>query len=118
MSCQAYPLAACLTFRRQIEAFRLFVYPEIHPLQMLVFIEVINSPAHTVSVNYVKQLLKISQSSASRHCRILTAHASPSKEGYGMCEWVSSPTDFRSKTLQLTAKGVEAAEAIGTYFRK
>lgn len=113
-----FPTRACLTFRKQITAFRDLIHQEVHPLQMLIFLEVVNTPEYTVSQSYVRSLLGISQASASRHCRVLTTHVDPSKEGYGLCTWVFSETDFRTKYLTLTEKGKEVAEALRTVFEK
>ncbi|KLV09654.1 hypothetical protein ABT56_00020 [Photobacterium aquae] len=114
----AYPAHNSLKFRKQIEAFRETIHAEIHPMQMLVFLEVINNPPMTVSVSYINDLLVITQAAASRHCRALTERYSPSRDGYGLCTWIQCPKDFRSKYLQLTEKGLLVAEKLRANFQK
>lgn len=113
-----FPTRASLTFRRQVTAFRDLIHQEVHPLQMLIFLEVINTPEYTVSQSYVRSVLGITQASASRHCRVLTSRVDPRKEGYGLCAWTFSETDFRTKYLVLTEKGKEVAEALREVFEK
>ncbi|WP_210499126.1 MarR family winged helix-turn-helix transcriptional regulator [Vibrio crassostreae] len=110
--------AASQSFKKQISAFREKVHQEIHPMQMLVFLEVCNTPPLSVSVSQIQDTLGLTQASASRHCRMMTEQYSPSKTGYGLCEWVHSPTDFRAKFLKLTQKGKDLEAALSKLFKR
>lgn len=112
------PTGASKTFKRQVEAFRALVHQEVHPVQMMVFLEVCNTPPLSVSVTYIKDELHISQAAASRHCRMMVDKYSPSKEGHGLCRWVQDPKDFRSKYLELTEKGEAVREELRKVFTK
>lgn len=87
-------------------------------MQMMVFLEVCNTPPLSVSVTYIRDTLNISQASASRHCRMMVDKFSPNKEGHGLCRWVQDPQDFRSKYLELTEKGEEVREELRKVFTK
>ncbi|WP_223866632.1 MarR family transcriptional regulator [Candidatus Enterovibrio escicola] len=100
-------------FCKQLEAFRKEVNKEMHPLQMVIFLEVVNKPRLTVNSNYIQKILAIGQSSASRHCKRLTLEA---KDGYGLCIFVYGYNEYRSKYLELTTKGLLVAEAIRPVF--
>ncbi|ANO35667.1 hypothetical protein A6E01_19425 (plasmid) [Vibrio breoganii] len=103
-------------FIKRLLAFREEVWEEIHPLQMIAILEVLSSPSYTVSAQYMSDKYGISQASASRHCRKLTHRASPTTDGYGLCEWIFDGSDHRTKYLSLTAKGRETAGYLGRVF--
>lgn len=112
------PTGAAKTFRRQIEAFREYVHGEIHPVQMMVFVEVCTRPPLSVNATYIQHELGLSQAAASRACRALSERASPSREGYGLCRWVGVPEDARAKYLELTEKGEEVRDKLREVFTK
>ncbi|PCS22874.1 hypothetical protein [Candidatus Enterovibrio escicola] len=102
-------------FRKQIEAFRKEVNHEMHILQMIIFVEVVNNPQHTVNPKYIKDLLAIIPSSASRHCKRLTNDV---EDGYGLCQVVYGHNDYISKYLELTKKGEDLADTIRPVFQE
>ncbi len=104
-------------FREQLISLRDEIHPEIHPLQMLIFLEVVNNPQYTVKAKYTEKLFNIISSSASRHCRRLTNTISAiDGDGYDLCQVVYKDNDRVSKYLELTDKGVEVAEIIRPLF--
>ncbi|WP_063654143.1 MarR family transcriptional regulator [Aliivibrio fischeri] len=105
------------TFTDNIMAFRELVHDEIHPMQMVAFLEVMSTLPLTVSANHLCEKFGISQASASRHCRVLTDRAAPNRGGYDICRWTFDPTDHRTKYLELTEKGHELVEMLNNRFK-
>lgn len=79
------------------------VYEDMPVTMMLVFMEVARDEGVTVS--QVMQRTGLSQASASRNCRALTDRATPTRDGFDLCEFRPCPDDFRSKLLYLNDKG-------------
>ncbi|PCS21830.1 MarR family winged helix-turn-helix transcriptional regulator [Candidatus Enterovibrio escicola] len=101
-------------FRRQVEIFRKEVHHDMHILQMLTFLEVVNNDKHTVNGKYIEKLLSIGQTSASRHCRRLLQKE---KGGFfGLCVFTYGPKDALSKYLELTDEGKRLAVALRPLF--
>lgn len=105
------------TFTDNIMAFRELVHDEIHPMQMVAFLEVMSTLPLTVSANHLCERFGISQASASRHCRVLTDRAGPNRKGYDICCWVYEPSDHRTKYLELTEKGRNLVEILNKRFK-
>lgn len=108
--------ANALAFIQQIEAFRSLIYTEVHPLTMMIFIEVIIKPENTVSPTYIKDRFNISQAAASRHFRTLTVRKDANKAGLGLCEVRYDPMNPKWKFLALTPKGREVAQQLSKHF--
>ncbi|OOE87029.1 MarR family winged helix-turn-helix transcriptional regulator [Salinivibrio sharmensis] len=115
---EPFPSAACQAFKKQILAFRALVSQEFHPVQMMIFLDVINQPKGTVTASYVQHAYGVSQVSASRHCRALTKRVNANRAGHDLCYWQLDDYDFRTKVLVLTEKGEQVAEEMRQHFTR
>jgi len=79
------------------------IYPDFAMPMVLVLLEV--AQADGITVTQVVQRTGLTQASASRHCRGLTAQRTANVPGFDLCEWRPDPNDFRSKRLFLNSHG-------------
>lgn len=103
-----------IRLKRAIQVLR-ETYPDFPIPMVLVFLELIQNP-DGMTVSQVEKATGLTQASASRHCRALTAQKSPREPGLGLANIKPDPNDFRSKYFFLNYKGWEVARKLEEAF--
>ena len=91
--------------KHALSAFR-EVYSDFPMPMMLVFMEVCQAGRDGLTITQVEKRVGISQSAASRHCRMLTNEGVRGREGLNLCDWHYDVADRRIRIIKLNSNGL------------